>query len=276
MNKLSNERKIQILKMLVEGMSIRSVERITGTHRDTIIRLMVRIGKGCEKLLEDNMKGFHSKYLQADEIWAYVGKKERKLTRKEKKSRVLGDQYVFVALDAETKLIPLYTIGKRSMDSTNYFIGKLKHVLRGNGRIQLTTDSYGAYENAIEQTFGMDIDYAQQTKTYRAEIAGAGRYSPPRISDVLSRIVQGTPDVEHISTSLVERHNLTMRMNMRRLTRLTNAFSKKLDNLKASVALYFAHYNFMRIHQSLRMTPAMEAGIAERIWDWNDILKYEE
>ncbi len=256
-------------------MSIRSIERITNTHRDTIMRLMVRIGNGCEKLLEDNMKGFHSKYLQADEIWTFIGKKEKRLNKKEKKNPELGDQYIFVALDAQSKLIPVYTVGKRTIKTTNKFMSELKAKLNGNGRIQLTTDQFNPYEDIVDKHFGCDIDYAQQTKFYVSEPDSKGRYSPPRVSEVISKKIQGNPDDKHISTSLVERHNLTMRMQLRRFTRLTNAFSKKLENLKASLALYFAHYNFMRIHTSIRMTPAMEAGITDHIWDWNEVLKYE-
>ncbi len=275
MNKLSNERKKQILSMLVEGMSIRSIERITETHRDTIMRLAVRIGKGCEKLLKDNMKGFHSKYLQADEIWTFVGKKERKLNKKEQKNPELGDQYIYVALDADTKLIPVYTVGKRTAETTIEFISELKNKLNGNGRVQITTDGFPQYKDAIEEKFGMDIDFAMQIKNFASINPGPGRYSPPRVNGVVSTVMQGNPDEKHISTSLVESHNLTMRMSMWRLTRLCTGYSKKLENLKSAVALYFAHYNFMRIHSTIKMTPAMEAGVADRIWDWNDVLKYE-
>lgn len=275
MNKISDEKKIQILSMLVEGMSIRSVERITGVHRDTIMRLMVRIGKGCENLLNEHMKGFHSKYLQADEIWTFCKKKEKQLTSKERNNPKLGDQYVFIALDSDSKLIPTFTVGKRNSETTDQFISELKSKLNGNGRIQMTTDAFPAYENVIEEHFGCEIDYAQQTKFYASENPGPGRYSPPRVSEVVSKKMQGNPDENHITTSHVERHNLTLRMQMRRFTRLTNAFSKKVENLKACLALYFAHYNFIRIHSSLRMTPAMQAGIANHIWGWNDILKYE-
>lgn len=267
MNKISKEKKIQILSALTEGMSIRSVERMTNTHRDTIMRLLVRIGKGCQQLLDENMKGFHSKYLQADEIWTFVQKKERMLKGEERRNQGIGDQYVYVALDAETKLIPVFTVGKRNTETTSHFIGEVKRKLNGNGKVQLTTDSFRSYENVIEDYFGRDIDYAQQTKLYSTEPAGAGRYAPPQVSDVVSTIIQGNPDKNHITTSHVERHNLTMRMQLRRFTRLTNAFSKKLDNLKASLALYFAHYNFMRVHRSLRVTPAMEAGISDHIWE---------
>jgi len=275
MNKISDERKKQILSMLVEGNSIRSIERITSTHRDTIMRLMVRIGEGCERLLEDNLNGFHSKYLQADEIWTFVKKKQRRLKKVEKRNQKIGSQYVFIALDAESKLIPLFTVGKRNSKTTRRFIAQLKHRLNGNGRVQITTDSYNPYEHAIEKSFGMGIDYAQQTKFYTSDKSEVGKYSPPQVSGMVSKKMQGKPDEKHISTSYVERHNLTMRMQMRRFTRLTNAFSKKLENLKACLALYFAYYNFIRIHRTLRMTPAMEAGITGHIWEWNEIIKYE-
>jgi len=275
MNTLSKERKIQILSALIEGNSIRSVERITSTHRDTIMRLLVRIGKGCQTLLDENLKGFHSRYLEADEIWTFVQKKERKLTPLEKSKSDIGDQYVFVVLDAESKLVPTFAVGKRTVETTRNFISELKDKLKENGRVQLTTDSFGPYANVIEDYFGCEIDYAQQTKLYAAVNPGPGRYSPPRVSEVLSTVIQGNPDKRHICTSYIERHNLTMRMQLRRFTRLTNAFSKKLENLKASLALYFAYYNFLRIHATLRMTPAMAAGITDHLWNWENILAYE-
>ena len=173
------------------------------------------------------------------------------------------------------KTTPVYTIGKRNGTTTNQFISELKGKLNGNGRVQLTTDGYQPYDAAVEESFGCEIDYAAQIKHYASDPEGAGRYSPPRVSDVVSIRKQGNPDDKHISTSLVESHNLTMRMSMRRLTRLCTGYSKKLENLKSAVALYFAHYNFMRIHSTIRMTPAMEAGIADRIWDWDDVLRYE-
>lgn len=275
MNTLSKERKIQILSALIEGNSIRSIERMTDTHRDTIMRLMVRVGKGCQKLLDDNLKCFHSKFLEADEIWTFVQKKERRLTPVEKNNTNIGDQYVFVVLDAESKLVPTFAVGKRNIETTKYFISELKNKLSENGRIQLTTDSFLPYANVIQDYFGCEIDYAQQTKFYAAVNPGPGRYSPPKVSEVVSTVIQGNPDKKHICTSYVERHNLTMRMQLRRFTRLTNAFSKRIENLKASLALYFAHYNFLRIHATLRMTPAMKAGITDHLWDWDKILAYE-
>jgi len=275
MNCISTKRKEQILSALVEGCSIRSVERMTNTHRDTIMRLLVRVGKGCQHLLNDNVKNFHCNVMQVDEIWTFVKKKEKKLTSNEKINSDYGDQYVFVALDADTKLIPLFTVGKRDPLTTHRFIKELHKKLGGNGRIQLTTDGFTPYITAVENIFGADIDYAQLVKIYSSENPGPGRYAPPRVSELVFKRINGTPNERHISTSYVERQNLTMRMQMRRFTRLTNAFSKKLENLKAALALHFAHYNFMRIHGSLRVTPAMQAKITDHIWTWKELLAYE-
>ena len=266
MNVLSPIRKEQILAALVEGNSIRSIERMTGTHRDTIMRLLVRVGNGCEKLLDENCKDINSNQIQIDEIWTYVGKKEKKLSEREKAKAVLGDQYVFVALDAETKLVPAFTVGKRNMETTLQFISTLKEKL--TGRIQLTSDGFNPYIAAVETSFGADVDYAQMIKVYTS---GPSKYV--QVSEMLTKIITGKPNTKKISTAHIERQNLTMRMCMRRLTRLTNAFSKKLENLKAALALHFAYYNFMRIHSSIRVTPAMEAGIANTVWGWEDILE---
>jgi IS1 family transposase len=218
------------------------------------------------------MRGFHSRLIQADEIWTFVGKKEARLSPKEKRRGQYGDQYVFVALDAETKLVPTFAVGKRESETAIRFIMDLKNRLTGNGRIQLTTDGLHAYIGAVEMAFGIDIDYAQQVKLYAAVNPGPGRYSPPRVSDVVSTTIVGDPDRSQISTAYVERQNLTMRMAIRRFTRLTNAFSKKLENLKAALALHFAHYNFVRVHRTLRITPAMAAGITDHIWVWEELL----
>jgi IS1 family transposase len=259
---------------LVEGVSIRSIERLTDTHRDTILRLLVSVGDRCQRLLNDRLRGFQCEHLQLDEIWTFVWKKERRLSELERLNPDIGDQYVFVAIDAENKLVPSFVVGKRDGYTALQFMQDLQPRLMANGRIQLTTDGFGPYIDAIEQTFGADVDYAQLVKIYAAIDAGPGRYSPPRVSETVSTVIQGSPDPEHISTSYVERQNLSMRMSMRRFTRLTNAFSKKLTNLKAAVTLHFAHYNFLRVHSTLRVTPAMEAGLTDHLWTWEELLTY--
>jgi len=272
MNTLKPEKKLAVLSALVEGNSIRSTERMTGVHRDTIMRLLVEVGGRCAALMDSQMHGFHSRLLQADEIWTFCQKKEQRLTDTEQANPGVGDQYVFVALDAETKLIPLFVVGKRDTATAHQFIHALRQRLNGNGRIQLTTDGLRAYLTAVESAFGNDVDYAQLVKLYGSEPAGDGRYAPPRVTETVSTPITGNPDPRHISTSFVERQNLTIRMMCRRFTRLTNAFSKKLANLKAALALHFAYYNFCRIHQTLRVTPAMAAGITDRVWGLQELL----
>jgi len=272
MNVTPKEKQIHILAALVEGNSIRSTERMTGVHRDTIMRLLVRIGKKCEAVSDKHIKDFHCHRLEADEIWTFVHKKEQRLRGRERLNPEIGDQFVYVALEPETKLVPTYLIGKRNVQTTFQFIKNLKKKLNGNGRIQLTTDGFGAYINAIELVFGADIDYAQLIKVFASSIVGPGRYAPPHVAEIISNIIIGNPLVEHVCTSYVERQNLSMRMEMRRFTRLTNAFSKKLENLKAAVSLHFWHYNFKRIHRTLKCTPAMEAGIADHVWEWDELV----
>ncbi len=271
MNILKMDKKLAVISALIEGNSIRSTERMTGVHRDTIMRLLVTVGEKCSDILDTHLKGFHSKLIEVDEIWTFVRKKERRLTDQERLNPELGDQYVFVALDAETKLIPSYLVGKRDGQTALQFMTDLQNRLQGNGRIQLTSDGLKAYIDAVEQTFGADIDYAQLVKLYSAENPGPGRYSPPRVSEVISTVIQGNPDPSRICTSYVERQNLTMRMAIRRFTRLTNGFSKKLENLKAALALHFAYYNFVRIHKTLRITPAMAAGVTDRLWELREL-----
>ncbi|MCQ4574767.1 MAG: IS1 family transposase [Candidatus Brocadiales bacterium] len=269
------ERKIQVLKALVEGNSIRSIERMTGTHRDTVMRLLVKTGDDCQrKVLDKYVHGFHSKLIQVDEIWTFVRKKERRLTPEEQTNLELGDQFVFVGLDAETKLVPAFTIGKRNGQTAIKFMRELKYRLAGNGRIQITTDAFRSYRWAVREAFGHDVDYAQLSKIFGPTTPGYGRYSPPKVWGVLSTIINGNPDARFVSTSYIERQNLTMRMQMRRFTRLTNAFSKKLENLKAALSLHFAYYNFMRVHRTLGMTPAMKAGISNHVWTWEELLSF--
>jgi IS1 family transposase len=264
-NVLSPAKREMVIRCLVNGSSVRATERIASVHRDTILRFMVNVGSGCERLLDDQMRNLRCKRVQIDEIWGYVGKKNRRLTVDDDPART-GDMWTFVAVDADSKLIPAYRIGKRDLTTARAFLNDLSGRL--TNRVQLSSDALSAYVTASDEAFGMQVDYGQIVKSYEAEPMGPGRYSPPRVISAERRIV----DVAHISTSFVERQNLTMRMNIRRLTRLTNAFSKKLENLQAAVALHFAYYNFGRVHQTLRVSPAMEAGIANHIWSIEEII----
>jgi len=263
MNRLSLARRTQIIGALVEGNSIRSTERMTDTHRDTVMRLMVEVGEGCAKLMDGTMRDLSCRRIQVDEIWAYVQKKQRQVTKADDRSRV-GDQWTFVALDPDTKLIPTWRVGKRDLPNATAFLTDLSGRL--TNRVQLSSDALKAYVDATEQAFGADVDYGQAVKFYDADPVGPGRYSPPHVVHSERTSVVGRPDFAHISTSMVERQNLTMRMSMRRFTRLTNAFSKKVENLRAAVNLHFAHYNMVRVHSSLRCTPAMEAGVSRHVW----------
>ncbi len=270
MNKLKVEQQVSIISALVEGNSIRSIERMTGIHRDTIMRLGVKVGEGCQQLLDCEMRNLKCTDLQVDEIWSFVGKKQRSITKSDNPLTV-GDQWTYVALDRDSKLIPAFRIGKRTRATTNAFIKDLSERL--SNRVQLSSDGLKAYVEATEQAFGANVDFAQIVKSYEADPIGPGRYSPPKVSKTESWSVTGNPNPARICTSHVERQNLTMRMSMRRFTRLTNAFSKKLDNLKAAAALHFAHYNFVRIHSSIRVTPAMESGISDSIWTIQDLIE---
>jgi IS1 family transposase len=269
MNRTPLARRTQVISALVEGNSIRSAERMTDTHRDTIMRLLVQVGAGCEKLMDERMRGLGCRRVQVDEIWTFVGKKQRWVTVEDDRTRV-GDRWTFVALDADTKLVPAYRVGKRDLPTATAFLGDLSERLAN--RVQLSSDALDAYVDAAEQAFGADVDYGQIVKVYEAEPVGPGRYSPPKVVDAYRSVIQGGPDQAHISTSYVERQNLTMRMSMRRFTRLTNAFSKKVENLRAAVALHFAHYNFVRIHGKLRVTPAMAAGVTDRLWSLEELV----
>jgi IS1 family transposase len=271
-NNLSLEKKTMVLSQLVEGNSIRSIERVTGVHRDTVCRLLVQAGETAKELLDSQMINLRCQYVQVDEIWGYVGKKQKQCTDEEKNAGELGDQYVFVAMDSETKLVPAFSIGKRTGDMAYSFMRELK--MRIANRFQLSTDAFSPYFNCVDEVFHDSIDYGQVFKQYREDGKGEKRYSPAQIIRVEITPMIGSPKVSRISTSHIERQNLTMRMQMRRFTRLTNAFSKKLHNLECAVALHFFHYNFIRIHQTLRVTPAMQARVTNRLWNWNDLLNY--
>jgi len=271
MNVLPKEKQVQIISALVEGASIRSVERMTGVHRDTIMRLLVRTGRHCGSILDVTMRNVRCESLQLDEIWTYVGCKQRNLTwTADMDNRGRGDQYVFVAVDAKTKLVPTFTVGKRDAATTMAFAQELRK--RVPGRVQISTDAFKVYEWALGNTFGTDASYAQIHKAYGTANPGRGRYSPAPVRTTTKRVIWGKPDRKQVSTSHVERQNLTMRMQMRRFTRLTNGFSKKRENLEAALNLHFAWYNFVRIHRTLGATPAVAAGISTNQWDLNRLI----
>ncbi len=271
---LSPEKKTLVLTQLVEGLSIRSIERITGVNRNTIMSLLVSAGTQAQEILDREMVNIKSNYIQVDEIWTYCVKKQKQLSQFEKNSLELGDQYVFVAIDSETKLVISFNVGKRNEINAFSMMRELQY--RITNKFQLTTDAFAPYFKAVDDVFGDDIHYGQIHKEYKEDSKGERRYSPADIVRVIIKPLIGQPERKRISTSHIERQNLTMRMQMRRFTRLTNAFSKKLENLKAAVALHFYHYNFMRIHSSLRVTPAMEAKVTNKIWGWEDLLGIAE
>jgi IS1 family transposase len=267
---LSTDKKLAVISSLIEGSSVRSTERMTGVHRDTICRLLVAVGARCEELMDDHICNVRVRYVEADEIWTYVGKKNRRVTDSDPLK--FGDQWVFVAMDAETKLIASYVVGKRTRETTYRFLLDLQKRV-ADTRFQLTTDGYHFYDRGVEDVFAGTVDFAQLIKLYSNQVqAGNEKYSPSPIVEIIAKVRDGNPHPEHISTSYVERQNLTMRMQMRRFTRLTNAFSKRLMSLKAACAVHFAHYNFCRVHSSLRVTPAMAAGLASEIWPLSALL----
>jgi IS1 family transposase len=268
-NVLPRSKQLAVLSALVEGVSVRGTARLTGVSIETILSLLLRVGSGCAALMNDRMRDLPCERLEIDELWAFVGKKQRHVTDEDDASRV-GDTWTYVAIDAITKLVPCFLTGKRNVETTNAFIADL--ALRLRYRVQISTDGLRMYANAIGQSFGSQVDYATIVKEYESEPAGAGRYSPPKVTATAKTPIFGSPVEELVSTSFVERQNLTMRMQIRRFTRLTNAHSKKLENHGAAIALHFAHYNFARIHSSLRVTPAMAARISSTAWSMDELL----
>ena len=270
--RLKKVKAILCLKLLVEGNSIRSTEGISDVHRDTILHLIEVIGERCENVMEEQIKDIPLQYVQADEIWGFVGKKEGHKRKEEKKNLELGDAYTFVGIEAKTKLVLCYELGRRNIKTATRFMEKLKNA--SDGRFQLTTDGLKAYIEAVEETFGIEIDFAQLVKFYKSDESRQieRRYSPGDFVSAVKMPIMGDPESDKITTSHVERQNLTMRMSMRRLTRLTNAHSKKWKNLEKAPAIHFAFYNFCRVHQTLRVTPAMEAKITDYIWTLEELV----
>ena len=274
MNKLSLEQQTQVIKVLCEGNSIRSTARITGVAVNTVVKLLRDVGAACLDYQEKVMHDLPCQKLQCDEIWSFVYAKAKNVPEEHNGEFGYGDVWTFTALDADTKLVPSWKVGTRDVDCAYDFIADLKDRLAN--RVQLTTDGHKMYLEAVEHVFGSEIDFAMLVKLYGQDSDTEKRYSPAECIGAEKRIVQGNPDTKAISTSYVERQNLTMRMCMRRFTRLTNAFSKKLDNHILALALYFMHYNFVRPHQTLAnpypRTPAMAVGITDRIWTIEEIV----
>lgn len=271
MNKLTKEERVRVVACLVEGNSLRATVRMTGVHRTTIQKLLVELGAACSAYQDKVFRNLNLKRIQCDEIWSFVGCKEKNATTTHKRQGC-GDVWTWTALDAETKLVPCWYVGGRSAGDAYHFMLDLESRLAS--RVQLTTDGHRAYISAVERTFGSEIDYAQLVKIYGpTPEGGETRYSPAQCMGARKAVINGNPDHRHISTSFTERANLTMRMSMRRFTRLTNAFSKKLANHEAAIALHFMHYNFCRVHQTLRCTPAMEAKVGDHVWSLEELLE---
>jgi IS1 family transposase len=263
MNRLDPETRARVIGCLIEGCSIRATVRMTGVAKNTVTKLLADIGCVCAGYHNRAVRGLKIRRLQADEIWCFVGAKAKNV-RAEKKLEGWGDVWTWVGIDADTKLVVSYLVGGRDGGWAKEFMEDCASRIRN--RVQITTDGHRAYLDAVENAFGADIDYAQLQKIYGAPSENDTRYSPATCIGCDMKVVSGDPDPKHVSTSFVERQNLTMRMQMRRFTRLTNGFSKKVDNHRHSVALHYMHYNFCRIHQTLRCTPAMEAGITNHVW----------
>jgi IS1 family transposase len=273
MNRLPMAKRTAVVTALCEGNSIRATVRMTGVAKNTIVKLLMELGVAVTRYQDETLRNLPCKRLQCDEIWAFVGGKDKNLSD-EKREAGLGSVWTWTCIDADTKLIPSWLVGTRDAGTAYEFMFDVASRLRG--RVQLTTDGHKLYLAAVEGAFGADIDYATLTKLYGNDPEAEKRYSPAKCIGVECKIVAGDPNPKHISTSYVERQNLTMRMSMRRFTRLTNAFSKKVENHAAAVALYFMYYNFARIHQTLRVTPAMEAGITDHVWSIEEIVRLLE
>lgn len=269
-NILSRDKQIAIIAALAEGSCIRSQERITGVHRDSIMRLGVKVGQACTRVMSEKMQNLNSTEIQIDEVWGFVNKKQRNVTADD--DPTFGDVWTFTAIDPDTKIVPCFKVGKRDGATANAFVTDLASRLKN--RIQLSSDGLASYVAAVEAGFGSEVDYGQIVKSYESGDANAQRrYSPAKLVSIDKRIIVGNPNEGIISTSYNERMNLTTRHHVKRLARLTPAFSKKFENFEAAVGLSFMYYNFCLNHRSLRMTPAMAAGIATTQWTVSDMLE---
>ncbi len=260
-----------VLRLLLEGMSVRSTERVTGVHRDTILRLLVLAGERCQRLMDEKIKAVDVRDVEVDEIWGYVFKKEAHKWKHEENNQEIGDAYCFVAMERSSKLVLTHYLGKRTAESTDRFISRLS-LATSKIKYQLTSDGFGPYKPAVKSFLNKRVHFAQLVKVYGASRDGEQRYSPAEVVDAVPEVVMGNPDPDLICTSHIERQNLSIRMGMRRMTRLTNAFSKKWENLQAAYSLWFAYYNFCRIHKTLHVTPAKESGLTSSPWTVSALL----
>lgn len=274
MNRLAKDDRAKILTLLCEGMSIRAATRVTGASKNTVAKLLLDAGRACSEYQDRVLRNLTCKRVQVDEIWSFVYAKRNNVASAKAAPQDAGDVWTWTAIDADTKLLINFFVGARDTDAALHFMQDLSN--RVPERFQLTSDQYKPYREAVETIFSDQVDYAMLKKIYGPTGEGTKRYSPPVCLGAKKRKCIGSPDKAHVNTSFVERHNLTMRMQMRRFTRLTNGFSKKVENHTAAVALHSMHYNFVRIHQTLKMSPAMAAGVTDRLWEMNDLVEMIE
>lgn len=270
MNCLNSSKRSQVVAALVDGVGVNATTRMTNVSKPTVLKLLVDLGAACATYQDRTIRGVRSRRIQVDEIWQFVYAKAKNVPDDKRGTFGYGDVWTWVAIDADSKLVPSWRIGPRDAGTAYELITDLASRLAN--RVQLTTDGLRAYLDAVEDAFGADVDYAMLQKLYGSTPENETRYSPSKIIGVRSEVIRGEPDPKHISTSYVERQNLTMRMSMRRFTRLTNGFSKKLENHAAAVALHYMHYNFGRIHKTLRVTPAMQSGLSDHVWSLAEIV----
>jgi IS1 family transposase len=270
MNKLSREKQIAVIFGFTEGLGVRAVERLTGVHRDSALRLLVRVGEACAKLMDERMRDLPCERLELDEQWSLVAKKQRRLKPHDDQTKK-GDFWIWTSICATTRAVPNFHLGKRTAADAKSFVCDLSSRLRN--RVQISTDGLGLYVEAIEAGFGHEVDYGRIVKSFEGEAIGAGRYSPPRVVSTEKSVIVGEPDRAKISTSYIERLHLLNRMRCRRLTRLVDGFSRKVDNLLAALRVHYTTYNFVKRHRALDgATPAMALGVSDRLWEVSDLV----